>query len=92
MKVFDANVTIDARERSLMQIFDENGVEGHIVEFLPLGDVQCIYTDGADWLLERKTASDFEASMRDGRYFSEYSSCTALRRMLMCYKRFRNSK
>ena len=73
MKVFDANVTIDARERSLIQIFGEKGAEGHIVESLSLGDVQCIYADKTGWLLERKTASDFEASMRDGRYFEQRS-------------------
>ena len=74
MKVFDADVTIDARERSLIQIFGEKGAEGHIVESLSLGDVQCIYAaDGTGWLLERKTASDFEASMRDGRYFEQRS-------------------
>ena len=73
MKVFDADVTIDAREHSLIQIFNEKGASGHIVRSLPLGDVQCIYADGTGWLLERKTAWDFEASMRDGRYFEQRS-------------------
>ena len=69
MKVFDATVTIDPREHSLIKFFREKGASGHIVRCLPLGDVQCIYADGSGWLLERKSAWDFEASMRDGRYF-----------------------
>ena len=73
MKAYKAIVTIDAREHSLIQIFNEKGATGHIVRSLPLGDVQCTYADGIGWLLERKTACDFEASMRDGRYFEQRS-------------------
>ena len=73
MQVFDATVTIDSRERSLIQTFHEQGASGQIVRSLPLGDVQCTYADGTGWLLERKTACDFEASMRDGRYFEQRS-------------------
>ena len=65
MQVFDATVTIDARERSLIQTFHEQGASGQIVRSLPLGDVQCTYADGTGWLLERKTALDFAASIRD---------------------------
>ena len=35
--------------------------------------MQCTYADGTGWLLERKTAFDFEASIRDGRYFEQRS-------------------
>ena len=73
MQVFDATVTIDARERSLIQTFHEQGASGQIVRSLPLGDVQCTYADGTGWLLERKTALDFAASIRDGRYFEQRS-------------------
>ena len=73
MQVFDATVTIDARERSLIQIFHKQGASGQIVRSLPLGDVQCTYADGTGWLLERKTALDFAASIRDGRYFEQRS-------------------
>ena len=73
MEAFDAAVTIDAREHSLIELFKEHGFSGHIVRPLPLGTVQCTYADGTGWLLERKTAWDFEASMRDGRYFEQRS-------------------
>ena len=71
MKVFDATVTIDSRERSLIRIFHEQGASGQIIRSLPLGDVQCTYACGSGWLLERKTALDFAASIRDGRYFEQ---------------------
>ena len=73
MTVFDATVTIDSREHSLIEIFREKGASGYIVRSLPLGDVQCTYADGTGWLLERKSAWDFEASMYDGRYFEQRS-------------------
>ena len=73
MKSFKAIVTIDAREHSLIQTLNEKGASGHIVRSLPVGDVQCTYTDGTGWLLERKTAFDFAASLRDGRYFEQRS-------------------
>ena len=72
-KTFEATVTIDAREHSLIQVFHKNGASGHIVRLLPVGDVQCVYTNGTGWLLERKSAQDFEASMRDGRYIEQRS-------------------
>ena len=73
MQVFDATVTIDAREHALIQIFHKQGASGQIVRSLPLGDVQCTYADGTGWLLERKTALDFAASICDGRYFEQRS-------------------
>lgn len=73
MQVFDATVTIDTRERALIRSLDEHGASGYIVRSLPLGDVQCTYYDGTGWLLERKTAHDFAASICDGRYFEQRS-------------------
>lgn len=62
LKTFKATITIDAREHSLIQVFHKNGASGHSVRLLPVGDVQCVYTNGTGWLLERKSAQDFEAS------------------------------
>ena len=73
MTTFDANVTVDKREYLLIETFQEKGASGHIVRSLPLGDVQCTYNDGTGWLLERKTAFDFAASLRDGRFFEQRS-------------------
>ena len=73
MQAVDATVTIDIRERCLIRTFHEQGASGQIIRSLPLGDVQCTYADGTGWLLERKTALDFAASICDGRYFEQRS-------------------
>jgi len=71
MRVFDAEVCIDMREKSLIQVFEERGAKGHVVRALPAGDVMCTYGDGRGWLAERKSARDFVTSICDGRYVEQ---------------------
>ena len=68
MRVFDAEVCIDVREKALIRVFDERGAKGHVVRALPAGDVMCTYAGGHGWLAERKSARDFVSSICDGRY------------------------
>ena len=65
MEAFDAAVTIDAREHSLIELFKEHGFSGHIVRPLPLGTVQCTYADGTGWLLERRTAASLKMPLKN---------------------------
>ena len=69
IRVFDAEVSIDVREKALIRVFEERGAKGYSVRALPLGDVECIYANGRPgWLVERKSARDFASSICDGRY------------------------
>ena len=76
MESVDALITIDFREHDLIETFRDNGASGQLVKCLPLADVQCDYANGTGWLLERKTAFDFAASIRDGRFFEQRSRLT----------------
>ena len=61
-------VTIDSRERGLINIFQRAGV-AHRVETLPVGDLLCQYADGGRaWVAERKRSDDLAASVKDGRW------------------------
>ena len=61
-------VTIDSRERGLINIFQRAGV-AHRVETLPVGDLLCQYADGCRaWVAERKRSDDLAASVKDGRW------------------------
>ena len=52
---YSYSLTIDARERQLTALFGAGSVQ---VRTLPVGDVQCDYSDGSTWLMERKTVMD----------------------------------
>ena len=60
-------LTLDYREKALSEVM---GVQ-HDIQNLPVGDVRCIYDDGFQWILERKSARDFANSIRTGRW-SDY--------------------
>lgn len=60
-----ARLAVDMRERALMQHFDAKRVPYRAVT-LPVGDVLCTYEGcGSSWILERKRADDFAASIQD---------------------------
>ena len=68
-----ANLVIDVRERALIELFNRRA-EGHHIEALSVGDVQCEYTNGQKgWIVERKSAHDFAASLCDNRYQEQRS-------------------
>ena len=68
-----ARVVIDIRERALIQMFNERA-EGHLIEALAVGDIQCEYANGQKgWIAERKTAHDLAASVCDNRYKEQRS-------------------
>ena len=63
-----ARLQVDRRERALMQHLDAKAVSYQAVT-LPVGDVLCTYDEGGcPFLLERKRADDFAASIEDGRW------------------------
>ena len=63
----NATVWVGIRERALIALFNDRS-DGHLVESLRVGDVQCDYEGTCTgWIAERKTASDLVASMCDGR-------------------------
>ena len=71
----DATVRLDTRERALITLFNGRDSD-HRVELLPVGDVVCEYIcSGTSWIAERKTASDFVASICDGRFKEQRSRC-----------------
>ena len=60
-------VLLDVRERALIELFN-NKADGHGVQALDCGDVQCTYADGAGWVAERKTTCDLAKIIQDGRW------------------------
>ena len=63
-------LTIDRRERSLIQLLPEASIET-----LDVGDVWCRLGDGViSFVVERKRVDDFAASIIDGRW-SEGQTC-----------------
>ena len=76
-----AEVTIDVREKKLIEIFNAKA-DGHHVRALPVGDVQVDYSSGRPgWVAERKSAPDLQASLCDGRWAEQRS------RLLECDRR-----
>ena len=68
-----ARLTVDTRERALMHHLDANRVPYRALT-LPVGDVLCAYEDGGRaWIMERKRADDFAASIKDGRWREQTS-------------------
>ena len=68
-----AHLVIDVRERVLINMFNERA-EGHHIEALAAGDVQCEYPSGQKgWIAERKSAHDLAASLCDNRYKEQRS-------------------
>ena len=73
-----ARLVIDVRERALINLFNDRA-EGHHIEALAVGDIQCEYASGQrGWVVERKSACDLAASLCDSRYQEQRS------RMLEC--------
>ena len=63
-----ARLQVDRRERVLMQHLNAKRVSYQTVT-LPVGDVLCTYDEGGcTFLLERKRADDYAASIADGRW------------------------
>jgi ERCC4-type nuclease len=68
-----ATLQIDRRERALMGHLDAKGVSYQALT-LPAGDVLCTYEGcGSSWIMERKRADDFAASIQDGRWREQSS-------------------
>jgi ERCC4-type nuclease len=68
-----ARLVLDVRERSLIHMFNERA-EGHHIEALAVGDIQCEYASGQrGWVVERKSAHDLAASLCDNRYREQRS-------------------
>ena len=74
-------VTIDSRERTLLNIFRERG-DGFEVRSLPCGDIEVEYENGRGWICERKTCVDLAGSLVDGRWKEQTS------RLFSCGKKF----
>ena len=61
-----ARLAVDTRERASMKHLDAKRVPYRAVT-LPVGDVLCTYDEGGcAWIMERKRADDFAASIVDG--------------------------
>ena len=60
-------LTIDARERHLLEVLRCRGVP-HEVQTLLVGDVICKYENGTEWIAERKRNDDFATSIMSGRW------------------------
>lgn len=59
-----AGLAVDGRERGLIRCLAAKRAP-HRVLTLPVGDVLCTYSDsGCAWILERKRADDFAASIQ----------------------------
>ena len=72
-----ACLEVDHRERGLIRVLSEKGAP-HCVSSLAVGDVLCIYDDRpCGWVLERKRADDFAASLVDGRWREQTSRLLA---------------
>ena len=68
-----ARLAVDTRERALMKHLDAKRVPYRAVN-LPVGDVLCTYEGcGSSWIMERKRADDFAASIQDGRWHEQSS-------------------
>ena len=72
-----AHVVIDKRERALARLLRDAEQQT-----LDVGDIKCTYENGGAWIVERKTAQDLAASIRDGRWAEQkdrllYCGCKA---------------
>ena len=66
-------LTIDSRERGLIQCLAAKRAP-HQVASLAVGDVRCEYEgSGTSWIMERKRADDYAASIQDGRWQEQRS-------------------
>ena len=57
-------LVIDVRERKLIETYKGP----FTTKTLDVGDVQCKYEDGNEWIMERKTAAYLTRSIKDGRW------------------------
>ena len=58
---------MDVREKALIRQFELHGTKGRKVRELHVGDASCTHNAAHGWLVERKSAADFVASICDGR-------------------------
>ena len=66
-------LAIDSRERGLIQCLAAKRAPHQVVS-LAVGDVFCEYEgSGTPWIMERKRADDFAASIQDGRWREQSS-------------------
>ena len=66
-------LTLDRREGLLAEALRPL-MRDYEIQDLPVGDARCKYEDDTEWILERKTASDLDNSIRTGRY--GFAVCT----------------
>jgi ERCC4-type nuclease len=80
-----ARLAVDTRERALMKHLDTKRVPYRAIT-LPVGDVICSYDEGGcAWVMERKRADDFAASIQDGRWREQTSRMFATgHRVIFC--------
>ena len=80
-----ACLTVDTRERLLMKHLEMKRVPYRAVS-LPVGDVLCTYEGcGSSWIMERKRADDYAASIKDGRWREQTSRMFATgHRVIFC--------
>jgi ERCC4-type nuclease len=72
-----AHLVIDNREHGLIRHLVAKCTP-HRVAALPVGDVLCTYdAGGCSWIMERKRADDFSASIQDGRWREQTSRLMA---------------
>ena len=85
---------IDNRENKLITLFQQAAIE-HVVEPLDIGDILIkVEYDGAthEVYIERKTLSDLDSSVKDGRYSEQKcrmkSNCPHCIYLIECYESF----
>ena len=62
-------LVVDCKEHGLIRALRRQSLP-HEVKSLAVGDVLCTYDNpgGSAWVMERKRADDFAASIKDGRW------------------------
>ena len=72
-----AHLVVDHREVGLIRHLLATCTPHHVAS-LPAGDVLCTYHGGGcSWIMERKRADDFSASIQDGRWREQTSRLMA---------------
>ena len=72
-----AHLVIDNREHGLIRHLVAKSTP-HRVAALPVADILCTYdAGGCSWIMERKRADDFSASIQDGRWREQTSRLMA---------------
>ena len=61
-------VSVDHRERRLIEALAAAPAVPHVVKALPVGDIICEYSENNMWIAERKRADDLAKSISTGRW------------------------